>query len=89
MELFHKFPFEINSRAFKLGADLSCLCTLTKPKIDDIVILHKVMVKYIVYDLKSVGALEIEFIAPIPEQIATTTVRATTWSSGNPLIWTS
>ena len=27
----------------------------------------------VVYDLKSVGALEIEFIAPIPEQIATTT----------------
>ncbi len=29
---------------------------------------------HIVYDLKSVGALEIEFVAPIPEQIATTTM---------------
>ncbi len=29
---------------------------------------------HIVYDLKSVGALEIKFIAPIPEQIATTTM---------------
>ncbi len=28
---------------------------------------------HIVYDLKSVGALEIKFVAPIPEQIATTT----------------
>ncbi len=28
----------------------------------------------IVYDLKSVGALEIKFVAPIPEQIATTTM---------------
>ena len=27
---------------------------------------------HVVYDLKSVGALEIEFVAPIPEQIATT-----------------
>ncbi len=28
----------------------------------------------IVYDLKSVGALEMKFLAPIPEQIATTTM---------------
>ena len=28
----------------------------------------------VVYRLKSVGALEFEFVAPIPEQIATTTV---------------
>ncbi len=29
---------------------------------------------HLVYDLKSVGALEIKFVAPIPEQIATTTM---------------
>ena len=29
---------------------------------------------YLVYQLKSVKALEIEFVAPIPEQIATTTM---------------
>ncbi len=28
----------------------------------------------VVYDLKSVGALEIKFVAPTPEQIATTTM---------------
>ena len=31
-------------------------------------------VSLIVYDLKSVGTLEIKFVAPIPEQIATTTM---------------
>ena len=29
---------------------------------------------FLVYDLKSVGALEIKVLAPIPEQIATTTM---------------
>ena len=29
---------------------------------------------HLVYDLKSVGALEIKFVAPIPKQIATTTM---------------
>ena len=29
---------------------------------------------FLVYDLKSVGALKIEFVAPIPEQIATYTM---------------
>ena len=29
---------------------------------------------HLVYDLKSIGALEIKFVAPIPEQIATTTM---------------
>ncbi len=30
--------------------------------------------EFLVYDLNSVGALEIKFVAPIPEQIATTTI---------------
>ena len=32
------------------------------------------LVRLLVYDLKSVGVLEIEFVAPNPEQIATTTM---------------
>ena len=33
------------------------------------------MAGHVVYDLKSVGALEMKFVAPIPEQIGTTTTQ--------------
>ncbi len=38
--------------------------------------------RYIVYRLKYVGALEIEFVAPILEQIATTTMHFFNVSGG-------
>ena len=40
---------------------------------------------FVVYDLKSVGALKIEFVAPIPEQIATYTREMHCW--GPNLFW--
>ncbi len=36
----------------------------------------------LVYDLKSVGALKIEFVAPIPEQISTYTMHFSNVSGG-------